>query len=386
MVLPASVLACRAAVIARVAGAIIAIAAVANAQRAGAQTCAPAPGGPTCETATGVASLGDPDGSDLTVGNPIHPLTGNKYQDDTDAAPLPGAFGLEIRRHYHSNYAADDAVWGRGWRLSYDTRLFRTGDRIQIVQADGRRLLFGTPAGERASGDSAVTCPSSRGGQGELVQDTAGYRWTWPDRRELRFDRDGRLVRIGPAAGNDRESVVIARDPDGRIGAVIDPAGRRMTIDYDGAGRLRQIVHPFGTWRYRVGSEGQLQSVIGPDDVVRRYAYDDHGHRARMTAITVAVGGGSPRLVDRWSYDADGGAIRHVRADGTTLEVSRDEKPAGRESPPFATGSDDGRGTRRLRSPDTGGRRRSSGQDARSAARRICGCATTFKGGSAPAG
>lgn len=53
-----------------------------------AQQCAPAGGGTPCETASGVASLGDPDGSDLTVGNPIHPVTGNKYQEEEDAPPL----------------------------------------------------------------------------------------------------------------------------------------------------------------------------------------------------------------------------------------------------------------------------------------------------------
>ena len=55
-----------------------------------AQQCQAAPGGPPCERAGGPSSLGDPAGVDLTVGNPFHPLSGNKYQEEVDAAPEPG--------------------------------------------------------------------------------------------------------------------------------------------------------------------------------------------------------------------------------------------------------------------------------------------------------
>ena len=93
--LAAAILAAMIAILAATAGAPLA-----------AQQCQPAGGGPPCESGDGLASLGDADGSDLTVGNPFHPITGNKYQEEVDAPALPGFLGLEIRRHFNAAYVS----------------------------------------------------------------------------------------------------------------------------------------------------------------------------------------------------------------------------------------------------------------------------------------
>ena len=48
---------------------------------------------------------------DTHAGNPIQVVTGNKYQQEVDLAPLPGVLGLAFRRHYNSN-SAIVALWG----------------------------------------------------------------------------------------------------------------------------------------------------------------------------------------------------------------------------------------------------------------------------------
>ena len=293
-----------------------------------AQQCAPAGGGTPCETASGVASLGDPDGSDLTVGNPIHPVTGNKYQEEEDAPPLPGSLGLEIRRHFNSAYVSADGPWGRGWSLSYDTRLHRSDSTLQIVQADGRRLLFSAPAQAGAghekagAGNEDPACVPAAPGQGRLFVEPDGYRWLWPQRRELLFDRHGNLVQIRPGGGSAREAVRIARDAAGRITHVTDPAGRRMAFHYDPNGYLSRISHPLGQWKYRIDGTGQMESVSAPDGVVRRYRYDDIGHRSRFTAIAIAAGSQAEQVVGQWSYDAQGRAVRFRRADGSEIRMT----------------------------------------------------------------
>ncbi len=307
-------------------------AAMVGAPEAAAQVCMPAAGGPVCESGSGVASLGDPDGTDLTVGNPIHPLTGSKVQDEVDGAPLPGLLGLEIRRHYQSAYVADDSPWGRGWRLSYDTRLYRTGDQLQIVQADGRRLLFraagiaggaiGAIGGGTSAGAGLLACEALHGGQGQLFMAADGYRWVWPNGRWLRFDRDGALVQVGTTGAADPETVRIQRDGDGRIRDVVDPAGRRMSIDYDKAGRLARIRHPLGTWHYRVTEDGRLLSVAAPDGVRRQYAHDDAANPSRITAIRVIDRDGVATPVGRWAYDDDGRVVAHIRPDGSRLQMA----------------------------------------------------------------
>ena len=291
-----------------------------------AQQCRPAGGGSPCETADGMASLGDPDGGDLAVGNPFHPITGNKYQEELDAPALPGFLGLEIRRHFNAAYVSQPSPWGRGWTLSYDTRLFRHGSTLQIVQADGRRLLFGMPPA--AGRDAAQQCAAASPGQGELTLEREGFRWRWPQQREISFDAGGRLVAVGPRSASVAESVRIERDTGGRIVRITDPLGRSLQIDYDGNGHLSRIEHPLGTWRYQVDDSGRLQSVTAPDGATRRYRYEDPGNLHRFTAITMQPPGEGEAVVAQWDYDARGRVVSHRRADGGELRMDYQQSSA----------------------------------------------------------
>ncbi|NDP61017.1 MAG: hypothetical protein GZ090_16860, partial [Oxalobacteraceae bacterium] len=79
------------------------------------------------------------------AGNPINLITGNKYQRDTDMAALPGVLGLEIVRHYNSVFsvpAVPNGLVGRGWRLSYEVELIAVGNTLQLIEADGHRIIF----------------------------------------------------------------------------------------------------------------------------------------------------------------------------------------------------------------------------------------------------
>jgi RHS repeat-associated protein len=302
---------------------------------AAAQQCRAAGGGPPCETGTGVASLGDPDGIDVTVGNPIHPITGNKYQEEVDAPPIPGLFGLEIRRHFNSSYVSADGPWGKGWSMSYDTRVHRSGTTVQIIQADGRRLIFGLPPGSVQGGDAtAAACSPARPGQGELFVEKHGYRWVWAQQRELRFDHQGSLIQVGPLGATRAESLVIERAADSRITRVTDPAGRTMRFDYDAQGYLSRIDHPLGQWHYRINAGGRVGSVTAPDGVVRGYRYEDPGHPSRFTAITVgsfrtiATTGIPDKVIGQWWYDAQGRADRYRRGDGSELRLAYEQASA----------------------------------------------------------
>jgi hypothetical protein len=105
-------------------------------------TCGPVQLGAPCAQG-GVAGLANSQpGLSLTVGNPIHLITGNKYQRETDLPIHPSAPDIEILRHYNA-LDRRSSMLGQGWALSYDTRLFHAGGRWQIVQADGSRIDFG---------------------------------------------------------------------------------------------------------------------------------------------------------------------------------------------------------------------------------------------------
>src|SRR5690554_3860580 len=152
---------------------------------AGAQgTCGPSPLGEPCATG-GIAVAGHPEpGLNLGAGNPIHLATGNKHQKETDLPAHPQVPGIEIVRHYNALDRRASAL-GRGWTLSYDTRLFHSGGAWQIVQADGSRIHYASVAGRPVANR-----------HGTLAADGQGWIWTWPNGRQLRFNAQGFLVRI----------------------------------------------------------------------------------------------------------------------------------------------------------------------------------------------
>ncbi len=324
-------------------------------------TPAPAP----C-AAQGVASLNAVGQLPVAEGNPVNPLTGQKYQVELDEAALPGPLGLEIRRHYNSGLTAVDHPLGRGWVFSYDTRLFLTRTTVQIIQADGHRLIFRRPledggqsampsargvqgVGKDGSSRRATASGASRGPSGavrhspgvpmpdkdeaalcssERPEDgivrllpEGGYRWEWPNGRWLDFDRQGYLVQIrepkeGPKDGRRAEpaffTLQIQRDAQGRMQQVTDPAGRTMRFDYDRNGHLRHIDHPGGRWTYRRSAQGQLLLATAPGGARRRYRYEDAGFPFALTAIE----GEAPALrrsvrMGTWRYDHQGRVIEY---------------------------------------------------------------------------
>ncbi|MEO6147065.1 MAG: DUF6531 domain-containing protein, partial [Sulfuriferula sp.] len=182
--------------------------------------CGASPGGAPCG-GSGVASQGNSSQTNQGAGNPINVTNGNKYQQEIDLPALPGVLGLEIIRHYNSAYAganAPNGIMGRGWKLSYETDLYAIGTSVQIVQADGTRLIF-----SRSPGNPAI-CASTDPSQGRiLIRPTRHgdeYTWVWINGRRLSFDSSGKLVQILAPTG---EFVSLQRDPQGLLVKVTDP-------------------------------------------------------------------------------------------------------------------------------------------------------------------
>ena len=270
--------------------------------------------------ALGVASMPSKKSVRVGVGNPVNPQTGQKVQMDLDAEPLDGPLGLEIRRHYNSSLAAVDGALGRAWHLSYDTRLFATRKTIQIVQADGMRRIFWRPdvsegdraawkvgasvAGQAHAEQQAMQCVGSEPEDGTVTSlPQGGYRWRWPDGRELDFNTEGWLLAIRL----DAHVLRIERAPGGRILSVVDPEGRTMRFRYDRQNHLMAIDHPQGTWRYKVLPTGQLVVAETPSGNRRLYRYEDPGFPFALTAIEVESRALKRRVtLSQWHYDAQG--------------------------------------------------------------------------------
>lgn len=239
----------------------------APAQAAG--TCSPpALGHPCAIEGVGLQGGLEPEPS-LGIGNPVHLATGNKHQQETDLPSSPNAPLLQLVRHYNSLDTRHGA-FGRGWSTSYDTRLYRVGGRIQIVQADGSRISF-------AVNDQQAL----RNRHGLLQRDGAQWIWLWPDGRTLRFDQHGRLTRIS----------VPDRRPPGQDRSLLSID----IIRHDQSGPLHGTIE-------RIATTGPAA-----DRLELRFQYRIHGKRAYVSAVDTPAG----RFLYRYEASAHAGHTKH---------------------------------------------------------------------------
>lgn len=261
------------------------------------------------------------------VGNPIHVVTGNKYQREIDLH-LPG-LGLAFVRHYNSRSAYRGAL-GPGWRHSFDTRLQDQGNQIQLWQADGRRIDFQqtrtTPGGGRHF-------QATQHGDGTLTADAGGYDWHWRDGTHLGFTREGRLQRLYRPDGT---ALSLAHDKQGRLTGISTAHDHSLRLDYDPQGRLTTVTDP-GQQRihYTYDDTGNLTRTDYPDHSTRHYHYEDPHDPHNLTGISVgafhslhpeersgarasdAEARPDPQLtrISTWAYDAQDRAIASRPAD-----------------------------------------------------------------------
>ena len=310
--------------------------------------CRTPPGtGNPCGSAS-VASLSNTGGTSVAAGNPLHLLSGNKYQEAVDLPALRGELGLEVIRHYNSQTsgtASPGGLLGRGWRLSYDTRIRASSDRqhLQIDQADGALLSF-----QQSRDTPQHYLPSDRQRQGWVERtgaDTTGsggiqWRWHWPEGKRLDFNAQGQLVQIVAASG---AFLSIERDPQGWPVRITDPQGRHLRFHYQRTPGtptthpqyrgLQAIDTPAGRIDYTYADSADpiqranLVRAQGPQ-TDWRYHHEDTRHPTLLTGISQGQ-----RRLSRYEYDAQGQAQRSQRLDEPerNVHIVRHQLPQGKQ-------------------------------------------------------
>ena len=252
--------------------------------------CGAVPGGPPGCSGSSVASSGGSGGPDAGAGNPLNVITGNKYQREDDLPALPGVLGLEIVRHYNSAYSKPgnrNSAIGRGWRLSYETELFDQHGMIQILQADGGRVIFDRDP--QHPGSCSTVNPANGALRIERKPNSLfDYTWTWTNGRKLHFNSSGKLDRISAPSG---EAVELRYDSVNLLVRVTDPQGRALELAYFDA-KLPNHFHgvqfidsPVGRFAYEYGSMPPKAS--GPFDQAQLLA---NLVRVRLPASTASTG------------------------------------------------------------------------------------------------
>lgn len=263
------------------------------------------------------------------VGNPIHVVSGNKYQREVDVSALPGALGLRFVRHYNSQDASRRAL-GFGWGHSYDVTLHVTTSRAYIRQADGRMVVFEFTPDKRKPHYRA-----RHAADGYLVHTGEPYVWHWRSGRRLLFDSRGRLTRVeqgrsrshAPTLAAKRQLIAydtarryaphgvdLAYDGDGLLTRVSDPQGRTLRLNYYPNAHLKSVIGADDKplVRYRYDGRGNLSEARYADGTHRIYHYEDVHDRHNLTGITDARG---VRLAT-YGYDKRDRAILSTHAGG----------------------------------------------------------------------
>ncbi|WP_259649230.1 DUF6765 family protein [Delftia sp. UME58] len=331
----------------------------------GGGTCTPTPGGSPCGGA-GPATQGNSSSTHQGAGNPIHLINGNKYQREVDMPALPGVLGLEVVRHYNSSYSrayVPPGLLGRGWLLSYEARLYDHSTNLQIVQADGTRIIFSKlrehpslcASEQPGNGIVRIEGPDTKGTKETKPGQERHYTWQWMDGRELRFNHRGHLTRISLPSG---EQVRLDyNDKGNRLLKVTDPQGRSLRLHYAKASNegsftgVQAIDTPLGRIDYRHGSaplpgstqpqaklnaslvQVILPSADGQAPVQRHYHYDDPQHPTLLTGISVQGQGSDGKPMDEriasYGYGDNGRATLSVRGppdsqqEKVTLDLSQ---------------------------------------------------------------
>ncbi|WP_344761543.1 DUF6531 domain-containing protein, partial [Actimicrobium antarcticum] len=256
------------------------------------------------------------------AGNPINLITGNKYQRDTDLPALPGVLGLEIVRHYNSAFGTPNVpngLVGRGWRLSYEVELIAVGNTLQLIEADGHRIIFNRDPLNR----SLCSTSDPANGSIEILRTSRGDEFVWQrhDGQVWRFNHQRKLEQITAPTG---EFVSLLYDNAGLLIQVTDPQGRQLQLNYPdrktarsrtGFNGVQSIDSPVGRFDYHYGSTAPTGSVSVqsallanlvrvrlPNHTERQYHYEDTRHPTLLTGISVAESTGAAQRVSTFGY------------------------------------------------------------------------------------
>lgn len=261
--------------------------------------CTPAKTGNPCLSPASAPQI------NIGAGNPIHLVTGNKFQQENDL--YMRASGLEIVRYYNSTSTAA-SEWGAGWRGSYSTRLYKMGERWQILTDDGRRIMFHAPKQgieqdgvlkQQELGDqsSAPIAQAVEPAYGQLIW-TQDRTWVWvtSDSVVRTFNAEGYLIhQLIPAYQAVYIERLAATGPQATIITRVRGGDESLLYHYEdieNQARLVRIDSPLGVFSYQHDkpsgySHYRLSKVIRSDQWQRLYHYEaEHQGNAEPTQRT----------------------------------------------------------------------------------------------------
>ena len=223
-------------------------------------------------------------GHESKCADPVNCATGDYSEAQADLSIGGRGVGLDLIRTYDAQAAAaagSAGAFGYGWSNSFSDHLVveEEGKEVRLAQGDGGGVPF------TESGKGAYTAPG-------WSQDTlngsaeAGYTLTLPDQTEYAFSGSGRLESVTDRNGNETSLGY----ETGRLKTITDPAGRQITLTYNGEGLVESAEDPMGHLVEYAYEGGELASVTMPGEESPRWQFKYDGSH-RMTSMTDGRGG-----------------------------------------------------------------------------------------------
>ena len=262
-------------------------------------------------------------------GNPVNPLTGNKFQRELDYQQG----GLTLTRYYNSRKVIPSTGFGLQWSHSYASRLYidRVIDHVPTItafRATGRIYYF-TFDGTNWATDSDVHLTLTETANGYELHDRTG--------NVEQYDAQGRLILIQDKQGNDvtlsyvgdqlsrvedasgRGIDFLWRPDDGTIEKVTLADGREIVYDFDLQGNLASVTYPDDT------------PGIPFDNPARQYLYEgwDSGLNVGNPHHLTGIIDESGQQYATWVYDENDRVVFSSHAGGanqTEFEYHPDDR------------------------------------------------------------
>lgn len=248
-----------------------------------------------------------------SVGNPINPSIGNKFELVKDYVDDFKSTGLSFERIYNSTslYVSHGIGWG--WTHLFSARLTLSPSKkiVSVARSDGKILLFkflnGTWLPDTDINDRLLQLVDASG----VI---TGWRYIVAhDNSSELYDTAGRLLSITDRAGqiktltySDATTPLTVAPSAGLLIRVTDALGRQLNFVYATAGRIIKMTDPAGgIFTYGYDANNNLSSVTYPDGKSKQYLYENTTFIHALTGILDENGA----RYATWSYDALGRAI-----------------------------------------------------------------------------
>jgi RHS repeat-associated protein len=264
-----------------------------------------------------------------SVGNPINPAIGNKYQLENDYSSGK-VLGLVLQRNYNNANETVKGQFNARWRGTYDRSivLAKSPDIITAMayRSDGKAFFFTNLADGVWIPDPDITDTLVR--LKDAAGNPTGWKYVDADDSVETYSAAGKLLSIADRAGRTQTltyDLPLASggddDPE-TLDAVTDDTGRQLRFAYDANKRIATVTDPAGgIITYGYDAQNNLVSVQYPDGRSKTYHYNEPENTSGAD-LPHALTGITDENGDRYAtyqYAADGRAISTGHANGADL-------------------------------------------------------------------